>query len=385
MRLASVALSLLAFVCSTSRASLDGAGSIMIIPIVAQTVSYSSEVTVRNPYDEALPITVSYTGGIATTSAGLHACSPLSVPGRSSVQFNVASQCAIPATGQFGYLTLTETASAPSPFQAYSRSQTPGGNGFSVPAYPAGAIEPPLWGFYVLGLKRQAGAPTYQTNCYLASTGRAVNYTLSLEQNDQLLGSPLAGTLQPHQMVRYLDVFAAAGLATGDYSNVTADVESDGAGGELMAFCTVQESTFFGADFRMAQPVEVIERARLRMSFMSDGVYSPAYGSRHLIALRYPDRVRCYITSASASNLELRVVSPDGVSLIAGGNNLSDTGTFAIENRASYEESPSPFWHLDVSVREPYSGTFPIDYDVTCETGNGSNIDTASYEFVDDF
>jgi hypothetical protein len=186
-------------------------------------------------------------------------------------------------------------------------------------------------------------------------------------------------------MVRYLDVFAAAGLATGDYSNVTAEIDSDGPSGELMAFCTVQESTFFGADFRMAQPVEVIEPARLRMNFLSDGVYSASYGSRHLIGFRYPDRVRCYITSPSAPDLELRVVSPDGTSVVAGGNDRSDTGTFAIDNRASYEESPSPFWRLDVSVREPYSGTFPIQYDVTCETGNGSNIDTGSYEFVDDF
>jgi hypothetical protein len=342
-------------------------------------------VTVRNPYDEALPIDIAYTGGVGTTSAGLHACSPLSVPARSSVPFNVATQCGIPTTGQFGYLTMTESAVEPSAFQAYSRTQTPVGNGFSVPAYPAGAIEPPLWGFYVLGLKRQAAAPVYQTNCYVASTGRAVSYTLTLLQNDQPLGSPITGTLDPHQLVRYLDVFKAAGLATGDYTNVTAEIDLDGPNGEVMAFCTVQESTYFGADFRMAQPVEVIEPARLRMSFVSGGVYSAAYGSRHLLALRYPDRVRCYITSASAPNLELRVVSPDGITVSAGGNNLADTGTFAIENRASYEESASPFWHLDVSVREPYSGTFPIDYDVTCETGNGSNIDTGSYEFVDDF
>jgi hypothetical protein len=357
----------------------------MIIPIVAQTASYTSEVTVRNPYDDALPINVGYTGGMGTTSAGQRACSPLSVPARSSVQFDIATQCAIPTSGQFGYLTLAENASEPSPFQAFSRTQTPGGNGFSVPAYPAGAIEPPLWSFYVLGLKRQAAAPVYQTNCYVASTGRAVSYTLTLLQNDQALGAPISGSLQPHQLVRYLDVFAAAGLATGDYANVTAQIDLDGPSGELMAFCTVQESTFFGADFRMAQPIEVVEPARLRKNFVSDGVYSASYGSRHLLGFRYPDRVRCYITSASAASLELRVVSPDGVSVIAGGNNATDTGTFAIENRASYEASPSPYWRLDVSVREPYSGPFPVHFDVTCETGNGSNIDTGSYEFVDDF
>ena len=111
----------------------------MYIPVVAQTASYTSQITVRNPYNFTLPISVFFTGGDGTTGVGFHTCSPLSVPAAGTVQFFLGTQCTLPGGSQFGLITLVESASVPSPFQAFSRTQTPGGNGFSVPAYPAGA------------------------------------------------------------------------------------------------------------------------------------------------------------------------------------------------------------------------------------------------------
>ena len=228
----------------------------MIIPLVAQTGSYASEITVHNPYnDGALPIAVVYTGANATSAAGQRACDPLSVPPLGTVQFSIADKCHLPVGSQYGYVTLTESADTPSPFVAYSRAQTPGGNGFSVPAFPADAIEAPKLGSYVVGLKRQASAPIYQSNCFVASTDSATTYQIRLrDAAGNPVGNPVTGTLEANQIVRYLDIFTAANVAGGDVSNVSAVFSNGGSNAALIGYCTVQESTFFGADFRMAQP-----------------------------------------------------------------------------------------------------------------------------------
>jgi hypothetical protein len=232
------------------------AGSTMVIPLVARTTSYTSKITVRNPFsDMTLPISVSYTGSSITSAAGRRACAPLSVPPLGAVQFSAAEQCNLPSGNQFGYVTLTESAAVPSPFQAYSRTQTPGGNGFSVPAYPISAIEAPEFGHYVLGLERQAATPIYQSNCFVASMDAATPYQIRLlDSTGNQIGNTVVGFLEAHQMVRYLDIFAAAGIAAGDISNASADFSNGTSTVALVGFCTVQETTFFGADFRMAQP-----------------------------------------------------------------------------------------------------------------------------------
>ena len=178
------------------------------------------------------------------------------MPPLGAVQFSAAVQCSLPSGNQFGYVTLTVSDDVPSPFIAFSRTQTPGGNGFGIPAYPASAIEAPGLGQYVVGLKRQAAAPTYQSNCFVASMDAATPYQIRLfdDSTGSQIGNTIAGSLAANEMVRYLDIFEAAGIAVGDLSNVSAEFTNGTSNAALMGFCTVQESTFFGADFRMAQP-----------------------------------------------------------------------------------------------------------------------------------
>jgi hypothetical protein len=231
-------------------------GVTMIVPLAAKTGSYASEITVHNPFpDDPLPVAVFYTGANGTSAAGQRACDPLSVAPQGSVQFSIAQQCHLPSGSQYGYVTMTESAGTPSPFVAYSRAQTPDGNGFSVPAYPSDAIEAPKLGTYVVGLKRQASAPKYQSNCFVASTDTATTYQIRLRDgNGNPVGNLVTGSLEANQMVRYLDIFTAAGVPTGDQSNVSAVFSNVAGDAPLIGYCTVQESTFFGADFRMAQP-----------------------------------------------------------------------------------------------------------------------------------
>jgi hypothetical protein len=100
------------------------------------------------------------------------------------------------------------------------------------------------------------GLPAYQTNCFVATLGDAVSYELRLfdgATNTQL-GSTLSGSLAAFQQFRYLDVFAAAGVAAGNKTNVRAQFTNlTGNNKKLIGFCTVQENTTFSADFRIAK------------------------------------------------------------------------------------------------------------------------------------
>lgn len=378
-----------ALIPSVATASLDGAGSFIYIPAVAQTGSYTSQITVRNPYPFTLPISVFFTGGTGTTGAGLHSCLALAVPASSTVQFSLSQQCpSLPAGSQFGLVTLVETYSYPAPFQAYSRTQTPGGNGFSVPAYPAGAIEAPTYGHYVIGLKRQAAAPVYQTNCFVAATDDPTPYEIRLlDSSGNQIGNPVSGSLTAYQMMRYLDIFAAAGLPPGDYANVTAEFSAGASPtAALLSFCTVQESTFFGADFRMAMPVQTLDGTRQRPLDATGYVFSlDSYLSmnRHPITFRHPDYIRCALSSATASALELRLTSPVGT-VIAGGTNYIDTGKIFTGNRSSYN-GESGLWKLDVAAKPSYFGPFPVPYSFVCWSGNGGSATNAFLILTADF
>jgi hypothetical protein len=52
-------------------------------------------------------------------------------------------------------------------------------------------------------------------------------------------------------------VFAAAGAAPGDHTNVRAQFTRTSAETlDLIGFCTVQDNTSFGADFRIAKSIK---------------------------------------------------------------------------------------------------------------------------------
>ena len=139
-------------------------------------------------------------------------------------------------------------------FFAFSRAQTPGGNGFSVEGFPIGAFSGAPAD--VIGLKRQAASPVYQTNCFVGAFGEALDYQIVLRDgttNNTIPAShAITGHLEPFEMMRILDVFGADGVnaPAGNYLNYRANFDVSSAGAPAMVgFCTVQESTFFGADF----------------------------------------------------------------------------------------------------------------------------------------
>src|SRR5690349_3437465 len=233
-----------------------GTSATIVVPVIAQTPSFGSEVMVYNPNGGAITVTPVFYDAQNTGSPGPKPCTSLSIGANVTRTFTLAAQCALPAGSNFGLLVLSETTGT-NRFYGYARTQTPQGVGFSTEGFPIENFNDQLQ--HAIGLKRVAasgGLPANQTNCFVATLGDGVSYELRLFDGttNVQLGSTLSGSLAAFQQYRYLDVFALAGVAAGDKTNVRAQFTNlTGNKKKLIGFCTVQENTTFSADFRIAK------------------------------------------------------------------------------------------------------------------------------------
>ena len=228
------------------------AASSVVVPIMARTVSYTTEVYIRNSNAVAITIDVNFFEANNSSVPGQRPCTAFDVPANATRQLTPATQCTLGTGNHFGMLVLEDT-EATYGFTVFSRTQTPQGTGFSVEGFPAAGFGTPPTA--VEGLRRTAGGPNYLANCFVGALGGALDYRIDLATNDDVpIGSPLTGSLLSNQMIRYLDVLALAGAPAGDYSGVRAKFTEVGPGTTpMVGLCTVQESVTFGADFRIGK------------------------------------------------------------------------------------------------------------------------------------
>jgi hypothetical protein len=193
-----------AWAASAGAQTTAGTSATIVVPVVAQTGSFTSEVTVYNPNADAITVSIAYFNAQNTTSPGAKACNALVLPAGRSAAFAVTTQCALPAPPNFGLLILAEQTGTRR-FHGYVRTQTPQGVGFSTEGFPIENFNDQLQ--HATGLKRASASgtlPAYQTNCFVASLGDAVSYEVRLFDGatGAQLGGTLAGSLQPHQQYR---------------------------------------------------------------------------------------------------------------------------------------------------------------------------------------
>jgi hypothetical protein len=390
-----------------------GSSTVLVFPLVAQTGSYKSDIFVGNPQSQ--PITVNVTFYVALTSsagvAGPKNCGQIVIPSGAVTSFTLPSQCgaALNLTKVYHGMLILEDAAAEKTnyFFAYSRTQNVKGNGFSVEAFPAGSFSGQV--SVVYGLKRQAATPIYQTNCFVGALGEAVDYKIELfDGTGAAIGSAVTGSLQPYEMIRHLDIFAAAGAPSGDYFNVKARFDNTNTGEPAyVGFCTVQESTQFGADFRIAKSADAQDnRQRRKVCYSQDTcgtvtTSSPATitdaGTKniHQFLVQQPDYVKCELVSARVDDLEMQIRGPGDVFTSAvwvssppydsGGNGKT---SFYIYTGSRYAVNGgfSTRWYIDVSYREgSANSTVPITYGITCYSGNGVSVPWFRAYDIDNF
>jgi hypothetical protein len=198
-------------------------------------------------------------------------------------------------------------------------------------------------------------------------------------------------------------VFSASpngvGAPAGDYSNVRANFSVTSGGGALVSLCTVQESTFFGADFRIGKSTDGRNDGERRVACIgmdncSDTVPSANALLREKLAdatqknvystiLTPPDFVRCDLIGPRANDLQIRLrqwgdpmtsaVFPSSPPYSSGGTGASffyvNTG-----GRAAVNGGTRSRWFIDVAFRTGGDATAPIEYGITCRAGNGMEI-----------
>jgi hypothetical protein len=322
---------------------------------------------------------VEYVGGNGSATAGYVGCPQLDVPANTTIQRSLTQLCPLNSGSNFGRLNLTDISATHQRFSAYSRVETFSGNGFSIEGYPVGNFSNASSDALVLGLRRQAAAPGYQSNCFVASLSEPVAVTLELRDESGVpIGTAQNLVLGENEVVRLLDVFNAVGAPAGDYSNVSAAFWQNGPEEPgFVAYCTVQNNESFDADFRIAKTVDPGDRGRGFVASGRDGVSLSTVltttGSQDdvfQVFWQHPDWARCYLSANVVTDFELRVKSPAGA-VVAGGNNIQDTGKFFLGQRSTVNQGENGIWRIEVGASE--GGSVGGSYALTCVTGNGGS------------
>lgn len=225
----------------------------LLLPLVSDTGTFQSSVYIHNDSTTTTGVVPIFTGAVGSATPGRTFCPNVNLAPNAVLQTSLPALCPALAAGS-NYGTLDFYAGAP--IAAYARIQSFSGHGFSVDGMYLLGYPNTGYSRSVLGLVRQAAAPTYQSNCFLANReARDGRFVVTLQQAD---GSLVASTLLDVAnlaTIRYLNFFAAMGAPAGDYTNVRATVQTITplAGGNPVQFefyCTVQNNSFFDADFR---------------------------------------------------------------------------------------------------------------------------------------
>lgn len=423
-----LSLMVLAGVCGSAvRAQTTaGAGTVIVLPLAAYIPGvYETTVFVRNPNPNAINLAVRYYQSDSATPAGTGTpltCGQLSVPASAATTFELGTQCVFSGTDNFGQIVLEDVTASQKTnvFLAYSRTEfrsggsLQNGNGFSVEGFPVGNFSSATAGGFLgftaesIGLKRTVGAPHYRSNCFVGALNEPVNYQVQLFQGETgaLLGAVAPATLGAYHSVRYLDIFAQAGLANIDYSNVRAKfVSSNNAA--LIGFCTLETSDNGSADFRIAKSIDARDTRQSRLAcFGMDSCGSNVSSATdpaqitditqrnvHYLIIDQPDFVKCDLVSDATTprlnDLEMRLRVPgDPLTspqftpgapynvfppYTSGGD--GQTGFYIYTGEKSTIASGSTTrWYIDVSFREGGNTTTPIKYGIKCYAGNGLTV-----------
>jgi hypothetical protein len=422
LSLAGLCLAAIAATAPAHAQSTDGYHSIQIFPLVVDSASFAQRFTFRNPDAAALTLAVQYFPGTGTSQATAIACSDVVVPANGQIAIaSLRTLCPALATGpQFGYLyTNDKNATRKHSYAAFSRVSNPAGIGFTVEAFPAHTFTSADG--VVTGLRRFTGSPGYQSNCFvgkLNNVGAVASVTSNVfvtlrDSTGAQVGATTSFPVGPGKITRLLDVFSAVGAPAGNYDEVRATFEEDGTGEPgIIAYCTVQDNTSFGADFRIAkqergfsqislqQTPAAQDEHVLRDSLISKDTFMAGLttarpftlaagaesSNTHVVYFRHPDYVQCELIDPAtnvralpAYGLEMRMVSPDG-SLVAGGNLSTGWDSLYLGDKASRNNGANTRYTIEVET-SGVNGAVARPYKLHCVSGSGhSDADIVRYQ-----
>jgi hypothetical protein len=404
------AAALLALAMATPGAqaqSTDGYHAYQVFPLVVDTASFTQRFDLQGAdpwgYDSVEPTFYPAQGTAQATPVG---CPSFTPPSDGEMRFaSLRDLCpGLPPGSMFGTLVLRSGML----FSGTSRVSNPAGAGFIVEAFPAHTFTSAQTS--VTGLRRLtavAGQPAFQTNCFVGNLGAEApgstsTATVLLTLHDAG-GTALGSTnvsVAPGQIVRLLDVFAAAHVAPGNVDDATASfVVQDDTGAGLLSFCTVQDNTSYGADFRIGKQQYALNDGvggpRDRTASRFTRIYTeepidaetagaelaiPPGASRniHLFYFRHPDRIGCALVNSAGGvipashglEMRLRVHDPDGWSVVAGGNDVQLFPNVYLGDKPHHGDGANTTYQLEVESSGINEGV-ARPYGVWCYSGSG--------------
>ena len=193
------------------------------LPIVADTQSYHSTIYLHNPNLDTLNVSFTYIGATSSATPGTSTCAPVNVAPGNTVKTSLTALCP----------------------DAQCR--------FELRRADLGVCRR-RW--YVCTVFKSADSRGQWL--FHRQEPRAGRIVLTLASGDgQVVASQIVD-VKPMEFIRLLDVFATLNAPPGDVDNVRATFESivpvaGGAPVLFVASCTVQNNTWFDADFRIAK------------------------------------------------------------------------------------------------------------------------------------
>lgn len=398
--------------------STDGYHGIQILPVVADTASFTQRFHFRKLLAATTTISPTYFPARGTSQAGPLACPSFVIPTLERTFTSLRELCpGLPEGPQFGYMRFTQTGGEVNrTFSVYSRASNAAGAGFTVEAFPAHTFTEAFAS--VSGIRRLAaanGAPAYQTNCFIARLDEVqpfgtpgpmkVFYGVGDSEANQI-GSSSFVELERGEMVRILDIFSAVGAPAQDFNDANFRIAPDIVGastvtGALMSFCTVQENTSLSADFRIAKTEfgTCGSESCTWMNPMDDHVNretttgrdiqlagevagrtfsipSGAFQNSHVYYFRHPDHIACELINPEtnlratlAYGLEMRLTLPGGA-VIAGGNDVTGFGPLYLGDKRG---GVNTRYVLQVESNESVEAPEPAErtYQIRCQSGSG--------------
>lgn len=414
---------------AASAQTTDGYHSYQVFPVVVDTAAFAQRFVFKNPSQVDITIRPRYFPESTTSQATPLTCPDFVIPFFKSVtKTSLREICpALAAGSQFGFLHTSIAGDGYQLFAGFSRVSNPQGQGFTVEAFPAATFTPSE--LVVNGIRRLAATPStpaFQTNCfvglmnlldapdYLGTVNFKIYNSAAVKIGE---GNVNTGT---GKMTRLLDVFAAGAVPAGDYNDAQVRFTFTGANEPgILAFCTVQDNTSFGADFRIAKqeynegslayPDRTLGAQDLSASRVilvsTDQLGRPfeigagSSANSHVLYLRNPDSGFCRIIDPNTNvqalpsyGLEIRAIDGDVEVTTAGGNNSTmvpdvaqGDGTY-FGDKGEGDDGANSRVILEVESNELNTGVVR-PYKLFCRSGSGMNLlDIVRYkEAVDRF
>lgn len=372
----------------------NGFSSIIHVPVVVNSASFSSTLYVHNPNASPVDVQFNYTGADGTPMAGALDCGLHAIPAGSTSQFDLTTLCPLTGASNFGSMRIYETSPINRPIAVYTRVQSPvAGNGFSVEGFPIGNFANDKGASVAVGLKRSSVLPGYQSNCFIGSIGEPVTVDMALfDGANTQLGTTQTVSVPAGGLNRLLDVFAIAGAPAGDYSNVRAEFRQGATqvgNPSFSAFCTVQNNTSFDADFRIAKAeapddLTLQYTSTVNKDALGNNIDIPP-GAKVVFAMlvKHPDFLSCRVIGDGLPNAELRVIDPSG-NVVAGGNDVSDTTEFFTGEKSTVANGMNSRWLVEVGARDG-TGLPASNFNLQCRSGNGASKPLVVAILPDDF